>query len=97
MNFELVRNNLTQFKFLKPRASQDELWTFKLSNLNRRQCKWNKKYRKYIQREKKKLKPPPLEFFHGKFKTYACVLYSASKNYIQDQITKIVPLHFCQR
>jgi hypothetical protein len=28
MNFELVKKKLTQFKFLQPRASQDELWTF---------------------------------------------------------------------
>jgi hypothetical protein len=26
-------------------------------------------------KEKMKLKPPPLEYFHGKFKTSACVFY----------------------
>jgi hypothetical protein len=28
MNPELVRKNLTQFKLLQPRGSQDELWAF---------------------------------------------------------------------
>ena len=83
MNSKLVRKNLTQFKLLKPRSSKDELWAFKLSNLNRRQCKWNQKYRKYIQREKTILIPPPLESFHGKFRTFACAFYSSSENYIQ--------------
>jgi hypothetical protein len=80
MNSELVRKNITQFKLLKPRASQDEFWAFKLSNLNRRQCKWNKKYRKYIQREKTKLISPPLESFHGDFKDFCmCILFKFRK------------------
>ena len=28
MNYEFVRKNLTQFKFLQTRVSQDELWAF---------------------------------------------------------------------
>jgi hypothetical protein len=28
MNSDLVRKNLTQFKLLEPRASQDEFWAF---------------------------------------------------------------------
>jgi hypothetical protein len=27
--------------------------------------------------------PPPLEYFHGNFRTSACAFYSASENYIQ--------------
>ena len=38
---------------------------------------------KYIQRKETKLSSPPLESFHGNFKTYACLFNSASKNYIQ--------------
>jgi hypothetical protein len=45
--------------------------------------KMKSKYRKYIQREETKLRSPPLESFHGNFKTSACVFYSASENYIQ--------------
>jgi hypothetical protein len=38
---------------------------------------------KYIKIKETKLKSPPLEYFHGNFKTSACVFYSASENYIQ--------------
>jgi hypothetical protein len=80
MNYELVMKKFTQFKLLKPRASQDELWAFKLSNLNRRQCKWNHKHMKYIQREKTKLISPPLESFLRDFKDFCiCIQFSFKK------------------